>query len=268
MDRRRTWPRTWPRLQTLVEGSERSIEWFCQSDQRIEDTAAARVYEQFGSELLLLIGMVEVSDCIREQFPLLPIEETLAIADQCGIKHPRVPGTNEPVVMTTDFLVDVGYKGSTIERARTIEPAKELSSDRVLEKFEIERRYWLRRKVDWAIVTERDIPQVLVKNIGWAYHHVDMSDRLDVSPAEVLKAERILSELLQQGIALTAATGACDDRLGLSLGTSLALARHFLATRRWVVNMDKPINPQQPITLSHYPAIISEQNGTLRQHAP
>src|SRR5437867_2669390 len=24
---------------------------------------------------------------VREQFPLLPIEETLAIAEQCGIKH-------------------------------------------------------------------------------------------------------------------------------------------------------------------------------------
>src|SRR6266481_8378832 len=48
---------------------------------------------------------------IREQFPLLPLHETLAIAEQCGIKHPRVPNTTEPIVMTTDFLVDVGNNG-------------------------------------------------------------------------------------------------------------------------------------------------------------
>ena len=186
---------------------------------------------------------------IREQFPLLPLRETLAIADQCGIEHPRVPGTDQPIVMTTDFLVDVVENGSTLERARTIKPARDLSSERILAKFEIERRYWLRRKVDWAIVTERDIPQVLVKNIEWAYKHVDISARLDVSAAEVLKTERVLSELLQQGIALTVGTVACDDRLGLAPGTSLALARHFLATRQWLIEMDKPINPQQPMNL-------------------
>lgn len=40
---------------------------------------------------------------IREQFPLLPLEETIVIADELGLKHPTNPKTNEPVVMTTDF---------------------------------------------------------------------------------------------------------------------------------------------------------------------
>lgn len=39
---------------------------------------------------------------IREQFPLLPLEETIIIADELGLKHPTDPKTNEPVVMTTD----------------------------------------------------------------------------------------------------------------------------------------------------------------------
>lgn len=42
---------------------------------------------------------------IREQYPLLPIEETIVIADELGIKHPADPKTGEPIVMTTDFLV-------------------------------------------------------------------------------------------------------------------------------------------------------------------
>jgi len=44
---------------------------------------------------------------IREQFPLLPLEETIVIADELGLKHPTDPKTNEPVVMTTDFLLTV-----------------------------------------------------------------------------------------------------------------------------------------------------------------
>ena len=42
---------------------------------------------------------------IREQFPLDP-EETLAIANELGIRQPRDPKTRETVVMTTDFVVN------------------------------------------------------------------------------------------------------------------------------------------------------------------
>jgi hypothetical protein len=42
---------------------------------------------------------------IREQFPLLPLEDTLAIAEECRVSHPADPGTKHPVVMTTDLLV-------------------------------------------------------------------------------------------------------------------------------------------------------------------
>lgn len=41
---------------------------------------------------------------IREQFPLLPIEETISIAKELGIKHPKNPETKEYIVMTSDFF--------------------------------------------------------------------------------------------------------------------------------------------------------------------
>nr|WP_238602194.1 TnsA endonuclease N-terminal domain-containing protein [Lysinibacillus parviboronicapiens] len=44
---------------------------------------------------------------IREQYPLLPLEETIVIADELGLKHPTDPKTIEPDVMTTDFLLTV-----------------------------------------------------------------------------------------------------------------------------------------------------------------
>ncbi|GGH79626.1 hypothetical protein JOD43_001737 [Pullulanibacillus pueri] len=44
---------------------------------------------------------------IREQFPLLPLEETIVTADELGIKHPTDPKTSEPIVMTTDFLLTI-----------------------------------------------------------------------------------------------------------------------------------------------------------------
>src|SRR6266699_6157980 len=44
---------------------------------------------------------------IREQYPLLPVSETLTIARACGIRHPIVPGTKQPVVLTTDFVLTI-----------------------------------------------------------------------------------------------------------------------------------------------------------------
>jgi hypothetical protein len=65
---------------------------------------------------------------IREQYPLLPLEETLAIAEQCGISHPKDPKTQEPIVMVTDFCITVRQKIGVAEQIRTLKSAKDLCS--------------------------------------------------------------------------------------------------------------------------------------------
>lgn len=79
--------------------------------------------------------LTEFSDSIvdiREQYQLLPLEETLVIADELGIKHPTVPNTGEPIVMTTDFLLTVNKSEDSVELARTIKMKDELLKERVL----------------------------------------------------------------------------------------------------------------------------------------
>src|SRR5271165_5097213 len=44
---------------------------------------------------------------IREQYPLFELEETQAIADRCGVRHPSHPQAHTPLVMTTDLLLTV-----------------------------------------------------------------------------------------------------------------------------------------------------------------
>ncbi|NWQ39995.1 TnsA endonuclease N-terminal domain-containing protein [Bacillus sp. EB106-08-02-XG196] len=68
---------------------------------------------------------------IREQFPLFPLEETIVIADELGIKHPTDPKTNEPIVMTTDFLLTLDKGQGVSEVARTIKMKEELLNERV-----------------------------------------------------------------------------------------------------------------------------------------
>ncbi|MFI9481923.1 hypothetical protein ACIG2M_08630 [Lysinibacillus fusiformis] len=54
--------------------------------------------------------LTEYSDSvvdIREKFPLLPLEETIVIAEELDLKYPTDPKTNEPIALTTDFLLTV-----------------------------------------------------------------------------------------------------------------------------------------------------------------
>ncbi|BAI74260.1 transposase (plasmid) [Azospirillum sp. B510] len=62
--------------------------------------------------------------------------------------------------MTTDLVVDVIVGGRLVTLARAIKPAAELSKPRILEKLEIERRYWLAQNVEWGVLTERDVPMI------------------------------------------------------------------------------------------------------------
>jgi TnsA endonuclease N terminal/Mu transposase, C-terminal len=108
-----------------------------------------------------------VSD-VREQYPL-ELSETLEIAERLGIKHPTDPRTQQPIVMTTDFVNTVDRQGKLIDQARAIKYSRDLSSDRTLEKLEIERVYWTERETDWGIVTEHEMEPVLAANVSWVH---------------------------------------------------------------------------------------------------
>ncbi|HEY9697869.1 MAG TPA: TnsA endonuclease N-terminal domain-containing protein [Trichocoleus sp.] len=206
---------------------------------------------------------------IREQFPLLPLEETLAIADQLGFAHPLDPNTKEPIVMTTDFRVTVKQGTRTIEQVRTIKYVKDLQSERNLQKLEIERCYWQKRGIDWGIVTEQDIPNTVVANIRWLHtylHLTDVNQHLadvkSLTPNDVLRIFAVMTPMVFQfenTLAKIATT--CDDRLGLSPGSSLSAARHLLANRFWRVDMHQPIHPNHKLMLLAAIPIETIQTG-------
>jgi hypothetical protein len=184
---------------------------------------------------------------IREQFPLLPLEETLAIAEQCGVAYPADPHTKEPVVMTTDFVVTVRQSVGSIEQARTVKYAQDLQSKRNLEKLEIERCYWQRRNIDWGIVTEREVSKTLAENIKWLHPYLDLND---LPQSDITRITMVMTPLvLQAKDSLADIAAICDDQLGLTPGLSLLVVRHLLANRVWQVNMVKPIRPSERLVL-------------------
>jgi len=169
---------------------------------RIKGWKSKRVHHLLSNLELSYFYVLEWSPIvfdIREQYPLLPLEETLAIAEQCGIRHPTDPKTQEPVVMTTDFFITVPQSIEVIEQARTLKTAKDLQSQRTLEKLEIERRYWHNRNIDWGIVTEQEIPQALTKNVDWLHPFFRIEDLSPLSETEIRRIATALTLRMVQG---------------------------------------------------------------------
>lgn len=186
---------------------------------------------------------------IREQFPL-ELSETQEIASRCGVVHPTNPKSKEPVVMTTDFVITVGSTLNPVEQARTVKYANDLASERTLQKLEIERIYWEVRGIDWKIVTEQQIPKIVVENVEWIHPRYDLSGYTGLSESSISRIERTVRPMIMsQKKPLAVLTAECDDRLGVPPGTTLTVVRHLLATRQWRININLPIDPSQSLQL-------------------
>ena len=226
---------------------------------RVKGWKSRRVHHFHSSVELKYFYCLEYADDVievREQYPLLPIEETLAIADQAGIKHPFDHKKQMPAVMTTDFLITAGAGTNPTDYARTIKPSTKLADRRVLEKFEVERRYWQRRGVSWGIATEREVPVALAKNVFWMHLAHDLAD-CGVTHNELQRVEKVLRPLLlpesddYQRDSLSSVCAACDDRLGLTAGNALMAVRHLLARKIWRVDMLQIIEVGKPLRLQN-----------------
>ena len=72
--------------------------------------------------------LAEYSDSvtdIREQFPLLPINLSIKIAEVLGIEHPTNPKTKKPVIVTTDFLLTRLIGKQVVYEAISVKPEDE-----------------------------------------------------------------------------------------------------------------------------------------------
>lgn len=201
--------------------------------------------------------LTEVAD-FREQYPLRPHEETIAIAESLGVRHPTHPKTKQPIEMTTDAILTI-HRGAQVRYcARTLKYACDLASSRVLEKFEIEKLYWERRGYDWGIVTEKDVPIVLARNVEYVHACRSAKACAPLSATELQSLAAVLApELEKQQASIRCVTQWADERLGHKPGVSLRAVRHLIANRKLPVDMFVKIDPSKPLTLiPTTPAVI------------
>src|SRR5699024_1823705 len=168
-------------------------------------------------------------------FPLIDVLEV--VDDQDDLRFDRFVDkeTGQPYVLTTNFLLTIKDRnGNERYVARAIENITELNKKITFERLEIERRYWLEKGIDWKVMTSKELPRQLAKNIEWVRE--TLFDEKGKSNED--EASRLYSLLkTNQHLILREALRLFDKMEELDSGTALFLFRYLIATHQIQVDM-------------------------------
>jgi len=190
-------------------------------------------------QFLLLAYDKTVVDAF-EQYAL-PLNETLTIARELGVKHPVYPGTKTPIAQTLDFMavtVDGQRKGYAVKQQA------EVFRERTAEKLAIQEAWCLTNGVKYKLATSDELKIEPVRNLERLYRHrklLPMPDRLSnawlsnfVGCLSEDRFERV-SNLLERAAKLT--------------GVIFDYSAHFFYYHVWHSNLS--FNFERPLFLEH-----------------
>lgn len=179
---------------------------------------------------------------IREQFPLLELEEAIKIADSLGIHYPYDRKSGFPYVLTSDFLITTEQE--TI--ARSVKLAKDLDNPRVCEKLEIERRYWKNRGIEWRLVTENQISRAKARNIEWLFSGSPLEELICRDEKRNQSMEYFLYLYRDGEIRFPDMLREVEHNFDLEEGTGICIFKALVINREIILKMEKPINLSEP----------------------
>ncbi|MGJ8526007.1 Transposon Tn7 transposition protein TnsA [Halomonadaceae bacterium LMG 33818] len=184
---------------------------------------------------------------IREQFPMR-VEDTTRICDEYGLPQARFKGTAQ--VLSTDFLVDLEEGITPSQVAIQAKYSADLEKSSVIERLEIERRYWESKGILWKLVTEREFSKTVFSNIQWLYPgQVDSG----ISNEELTHYEALFLHELERSAdkPLRAIAQKLDVAYRLDTGVALYWLRRLLANRRFSFDIRIPVEELTAQDLAH-----------------
>lgn len=178
---------------------------------------------------------------IKEHYPLLDAQEILKNQDVEIEKH--VGDDETPYVFTTTFLIKAKTKDGIREYARAVKAYEKLETKNVIDRFEIERRYWEVKGVDWGIVTNREIPKVMAKNIEWLHPALEL-EKHEVFDSEDLKmlCDSLLHQIGMTNQKMRLLLKCFDEHHQLDYGTGINLFKYMIWKRFLSVDIESKID--------------------------
>lgn len=184
--------------------------------------------------------LAEYSDSvtdIREQFPLLPINLSIKIAEALGIEHPTHPKTKEPIIITTDFLLTRLIGEQVIYEAISVKPKDESDEQRVLEKLEIERVWWELLGIKFSYYIGNELTQIQSRNINWATHPLRSEmetfteHEMDFATSFLTSGNHFIRDICDQFV----------NEMGMKHEMALTMLRSLIGSKRVNVDLSSPL---------------------------
>jgi TnsA endonuclease N terminal len=180
---------------------------------------------------------------IREQYALLPWEETQEIAESLGIKHPIYQGTGVPRVLTSDLVLTMtsGLQPPHIVISGKVTADIDIANPeakRTLEKLLIEMTYWGRRDVKWVLGTEKMLPVNKVFNLGF-FRTSMVSRELDWLNPQIGPFLRAFAKIWTPQASLNALLNDIAADLNLKVEHVFTLMGRSIWTRELEVDLNK-----------------------------
>ncbi|MBW4579642.1 MAG: TnsA endonuclease N-terminal domain-containing protein [Tildeniella nuda ZEHNDER 1965/U140] len=202
-------------------------------------------------KFFLLLDWSDIVFDIQEQFPMLDYELAQKIAKELNWKYPINSRSNFPYILTTDFLVSYKENGREKKIAIAIKPSSALKKwdkscqpdeKNVLSRLELEYRYWELKKIEWKLVTERQLPEVLTYNLNFIHGDLHLEATTQNSIEELQIAVPTVKEHFAkfQGCekSIYSITDYLDRTLKLQEGTAFRIFKHLIACKKIIVNLE------------------------------
>lgn len=210
---------------------------------RIKGWKTGRVHHLLSDLELYFFLLIQWSNNyidIREQFPLLPLEDTIQIAKDLGIKHPAENNKlGDEFVMTSDFVITIKEDNMVKDIVRTIKPKDKLTK-RTVDKFMIEKEYFSRKGInDWGIITEDQINIVKARNISFLYSSYFWDKRYDLTRYELDKlTNEFLNMLIKNNYVVLETTEEFTELNNWRKGEGLVFFKYLLAHQILKTDLD------------------------------
>lgn len=218
---------------------------------------ANRLHTTLSDKESICSMIFELSDKVigdpLEQF-VLPLDETLVIAEELGIKHPIHPTTKKYEPLVPDFYFQIkGTDDLPIDVIREFKMKDDLVNKRVLEKFEIERVWCERNGYDWGIITEEELDPIVCKNIGIIYDYYFI-ERIGLPDWTEDQTKQLVAEFIKRIVdtseSMRNVCNGLDQDAGLEPYTCLNLFKYLIAHNIIKVDLRKTIDVSQVIQVT------------------
>lgn len=204
---------------------------------RIYSYKTNRIHHLQSDNQLRIFLILEWSDKVKgiqENVELKDIESTIYNVENLRFDKFKHKETNELYKLHTNFLITTIRNKEEIQVAISIKSLSELERKTVIEKMEIERRYWKSKGVRFYVITEKEIDKQVVENIKWIREAlVDKS----IENKEELREKLYYFLQNNKGKRLMDVLNAFDEEQNLKAGTALFILRYLIAKKEIEINM-------------------------------